>query len=49
MLRVSSCVLCIGSRKVALVIEEIKTGLPPAAQRNLVRFLLELCWEKPYR
>jgi len=29
-----------------LVMEEIETGLHPAAQRNLVRFLLELCWEK---
>jgi hypothetical protein len=29
-----------------LVIEEIETGLHPAAQRNLIRFLLELCWEK---
>ena len=26
--------------------EEIATGLHPAAQRNLVRFLLELSWEK---
>lgn len=29
-----------------LVIEEIETGLHPAAQRNLIRQLLELCWER---
>ena len=29
-----------------LVIEEIETGLHPAAQRNLVKHLLQLCWSK---
>jgi hypothetical protein len=30
-----------------LIIEEIETGLHPAAQRNLMRYLIELCCEKP--
>jgi hypothetical protein len=29
-----------------LIIEEIETGLHPAAQRNLMRHLIEFCWEK---
>jgi ABC-type hemin transport system ATPase subunit len=29
-----------------LIIEEIEVGLHPAAQRNLMRQLLDLCWEK---
>jgi hypothetical protein len=29
-----------------LVIEELETGLHPAAQRRLVRQLLQLCWDK---